>query len=92
LNDTVQIAFGKVLRKYRLQQNLSQEKLAELANLDRTYISQIERGLKSPSIKTLLALAQALQVDAHLLVADLESELSISPVQEKPPGSVRRNS
>jgi transcriptional regulator with XRE-family HTH domain len=79
----IQVAFGKVLRKYRLQQDLSQEKLAELANLDRTYVSQIERGLKSPSIKTLLALAQALRVDAHLLVAELESELSISPVQER---------
>ena len=80
MDDAIQMAFGKILRKYRLQEKLSQEKLAELANLDRTYISQIERGLKSPSIKTLIALAHALQVKAHILIAEVEDELSISSV------------
>lgn len=68
-----------MLRKYRLQQNLSQERLAELADLDRTYVSQIERGLKSPSFKTLMALAQALHVKAHVLVADVENALDNLP-------------
>lgn len=75
MTDKIQAAFGKVLRKYRLQQKFSQEKLAELANLDRTYISQIERGLKSPSIKSLLALAHALQIKAHVLMIEVENEL-----------------
>lgn len=75
LKDQIQVVFGKILRKYRLQQQLSQEKLAELASLDRTYISQIERGLKSPSIQTLISLAQALQVKAHLLIMEVENEL-----------------
>lgn len=83
MKDTIQILFGKVLRKYRLQQKLSQEDLAELANLDRTYISQIERGLKSPSIKSLIALAQALQVNAHLLIAEIEKGLDGSSTQER---------
>jgi transcriptional regulator with XRE-family HTH domain len=81
LKDIIQISFGHALRKYRLQQKLSQEKLAELANLDRTYISQIERGLKSPSIKTLFALAQALQIDASLLIVELENDLKHSKAQ-----------
>jgi len=75
LSDEIQTTFGKILRKYRLQQQLSQEKLAELADLDRTYISQIERGLKSPSFKALIALARALQVQAHVLVSEVENEL-----------------
>ena len=78
MRDSIKTAFGTVLRKHRLQQNISQEKLAELAGLDRTYISQIARGLKSPSIQTLLALAQALHVQAHILIFDLERELSSS--------------
>lgn len=75
LDDRIQIAFGKTLQKYRLQQGLSQEHLAELANLDRTYISQIERGLKSPSLRTLIALAQALNTKAHILLSDTEDTL-----------------
>lgn len=75
MTDVIQIVFGKVLRKHRLQQNLSQEKLAEVANLDRTYISQLERGLKSPSMKAFIALAHALQMKAHALMSEIESEL-----------------
>ncbi len=55
-----------------MQQKLSQERLAELAGLDRTYISQIERGLKSPSLPTLLSLAKALDIKAHLLIYEIE--------------------
>ena len=80
---SIQLAFGQILRKYRLQQKLSQEKLAELANLDRTYISQIERGLKSPSIPTTLAIAHALGIKAHLLISEVEYELEKSPEQER---------
>lgn len=75
LKNNIKLAFGQILRKYRLQQKLSQEKLAELADLDRTYISQIERGLKSPSISTLIALVGALNTKAHLLISEVESEL-----------------
>ncbi len=75
MKNQIQATFGKIIRKYRLQQGLSQEKLAELASLDRTYISQIERGLKSPSISSLISLAKALKVKAHILVSEMENEL-----------------
>lgn len=75
LDDNIQSTFGNILRTYRLQQQLSQEDLAERARLDCTYISQMERGLKSPSFRTLIALARALHVKASVLVADVEKEL-----------------
>lgn len=75
MRDRIQHAFGQTLRKHRNLRGFSQEKLAELANLDRTYISQIERGLKSPSMIALIALAKALDVKAHILVCEVEDEL-----------------
>ena len=75
MKSNIQIAFGKVLRKYRIQQQLSQEKLAELADVDRTYVSQIERGLKSPSITSIISLAKSLHVKAYVLVSEMEDEL-----------------
>jgi transcriptional regulator with XRE-family HTH domain len=42
--------FGQVLRELREKENISQEKLAEYCELDRTYISLLERGLRQPTI------------------------------------------
>jgi transcriptional regulator with XRE-family HTH domain len=78
MKENIQTAFGQVLRRNRNLRGLSQEKLAELADLDRTYISQIERGLKSPSMKALIALAKALDIKAHVLVCEVENELDAS--------------
>ncbi len=52
--------FLKTFRSLRLQKGLSQEELAALAGLDRSYISLIERGKKSPTVNTLLRIADAL--------------------------------
>jgi transcriptional regulator with XRE-family HTH domain len=89
LRNSTKIAFGIVLHKYRHQQHLSQEKLAELANLDRTYISQIERGLKSPSIQMLLALAQALHIKASILISEVENELDNIDSSTSNPGKAK---
>lgn len=45
--------FGKALAALRIKQKISQEELADRLDLHRTYISQIERGLKSPSLRVL---------------------------------------
>jgi len=50
------------LRQVRLDRRLSQEDLAELVGLDRTYISDLERGLRNPSLKTLARVAAALDI------------------------------
>lgn len=54
--------FGKNVYKYRKQQGLSQERLAEFANLHRTYISAVERGERSISLKNIEKLALALNI------------------------------
>lgn len=63
------------LVKYRKQSGLSQEKLAELANIHRTYISQIERGLKSPTLETIFRICSALHVKPNQFIKDVEDVL-----------------
>jgi transcriptional regulator with XRE-family HTH domain len=54
------LAYGRVIRALRSERALSQERLAELADLDRTYVSGIERGERNPSLANLLKIADAL--------------------------------
>jgi len=54
--------FGKKVLFYRKQKKLSQEELAELAGLHRTYIGQIEAGLRNVAIKNIWKLAKALNI------------------------------
>lgn len=68
-------AFGKVLRQLRKQQGLTQETLAFEANLDRTYVSLLELGTRSPTLDTIIDLSRALHVRFVELVALTESEL-----------------
>jgi transcriptional regulator with XRE-family HTH domain len=58
--DPVLAKLGLNVRKRREARELTQEKLAERANLDATYISGIERGLRNPGIKNVAKLAKAL--------------------------------
>ncbi len=51
------------VKAHRLAQGLSQEELAFEAELDRTYISQIERGVCNPSILVLVKISQILNVE-----------------------------
>ena len=54
--------FGTKIRSLRLKKRLSQEKLAELADLHRTYIGQIETGKRNIALKNIAKLAEALKV------------------------------
>ena len=58
--DPVLAALGQNVRRRREARELTQEKLAEKAGLDPTYISGIERGLRNPGIKNVARLARAL--------------------------------
>ena len=58
--DSVLAALGQNVRRRREAKELTQEKLAERAGLDPTYISGIERGLRNPGIKNVAKLAKAL--------------------------------
>jgi transcriptional regulator with XRE-family HTH domain len=69
---SLQRRFGTVLRDFRARAGLSQEQLADLAGLHRTYVSQLERGLKAPSLVSLQRLAKALRTRPYLLVKAAE--------------------
>lgn len=62
------LALGNNLKKVRLSKGLSQEKLAFEADLDRTYISGIERGKRNVSVVNLYRIANALGIPPHLLL------------------------
>lgn len=55
--------FAQNLRKHRASQGISQEALADIAGVHRTFVSEVERGLRSLSIDNIEKLAKALGVD-----------------------------
>lgn len=59
--------FGKHLRKLRLDRGLTQEQLADKAGMHFTYIGQIERGIRNPSLVNLQKLSKALGVNSKEL-------------------------
>jgi len=60
--DKTLVIFGRNVAKVRAERGLSQDQLAEKADLDRTYVSGIQRGVRNPGIKTVLRIAHALNV------------------------------
>lgn len=72
---TAEAVFGRVLKRVRVDRGLSQEQLAFESGYHRTYIGQLERGEKSPSLRTLLNLAGALRLTASELVRSVEREI-----------------
>lgn len=60
--------FGTNLRKKRIEKGLSQEKFAELCNLHRTYISDIECFTRNISLETVQKIADALEVEPYTLL------------------------
>lgn len=63
--------FGNTVRALRLARNLSQEELADLCELHRTYVGGIERGERNVSLKNILVLAKALRVSPQELFTHL---------------------
>jgi transcriptional regulator with XRE-family HTH domain len=64
--------FARNLRKYRRLKGLSQEKLAELAKLHRTYVGSVERGERNISLDNMERLAIALEIKLVDLLAENE--------------------
>jgi transcriptional regulator with XRE-family HTH domain len=61
---------GENVRKYRKEAGLSQEQLAERADLHWTYISGIERGIRNPAAKNIQRIAEGLNVKAFELLLE----------------------
>ena len=65
---------GKLVKQRRKQLGISQEELGLRANLDRTYISGVERGVRNPSLTALVSLASGLGISVSVLLDNLEIE------------------
>lgn len=68
--------FGEELRKAREKAGLTQEQLAFQAGVHRTYISLLERDLKSPTLNMLFRLCKALAISASKLVSRVEKRMN----------------
>lgn len=66
-NSTIEKVSNNI-KKYRNEKQLTQEALSELANISSDYLSEIERGKKAPSLKRLIKIAEALEIEAYLLL------------------------
>ena len=62
---------GKRIQEVRKSRRLTQADLAQRVDLSTKYISNVERGFKTPKLNTFVAIANALQCDADLLLADV---------------------
>lgn len=69
------LAYGLAFREARSGRGFSQERLAHLSGLDRTYVSGIERGERNPSLDNLLKLADALNVQLSQIALRAEASL-----------------
>ena len=65
------VRLGENIRLLRKDKEISQEELAHQANLDRTYISGVERGDRNPTILSSLKIARALDVDLTVLMKEV---------------------
>ena len=61
-SDTIQAQFGNKIRQLREKRDVSQEELAHIAGLNRTYTSDLERGKRNPTLQNINNLANALNV------------------------------
>ena len=69
----VSVRFGSALRQLRDERGWSQEQLAEYADLNRSYVGEVERGIAMPSLATLVKLACALGLRPSALLASFEN-------------------
>ena len=67
--------FGQVLRELRTERGLSQEELGFESDYHRTYISQLERGQKNPSLKAIFRLARVLGITPSEMIRRIESRV-----------------
>lgn len=74
----VAVAFGRVVRRERLNQRIAQDALALSAAIDRSYFGKLERGERQPSLSVLLKIAKALGISGSTMLQAVETELRAS--------------
>jgi XRE family transcriptional regulator, regulator of sulfur utilization len=70
---SVNIHFGRVVKHIREERGLSQEVLADRADLNRSYVGEVERGTAMPSLGTVTKIAKALNLSTSTLLARYEA-------------------
>ena len=70
--EDIKVKFGKRVKELRLIRGISQEKMAELADLDRTYIPGIEAGKRNVSLEVIEKIAKAFSMSLFELLSDLK--------------------
>jgi transcriptional regulator with XRE-family HTH domain len=70
---SIEELFGNVLKQLRNEKGISQEELGFESGYHRTYISMLERGKKSPSLRTIFQLAKALNVEPSNIMERLQT-------------------
>lgn len=68
--DPMLVSLGETIRRVRLSKGISQEKLALLAEVDRSYVGRVERGDNNVAVLTLARLAQALEISVAKLMQE----------------------
>jgi ribosome-binding protein aMBF1 (putative translation factor) len=64
----IERAFGDEMRKARSQKKISQMALYKATGLDRTFISDLERGIQAPSIRTIFRVAKGIGIEPEVLI------------------------
>lgn len=77
MDDAIDQALGQTLRKLRTERGWSQSELALRAGMDRNYLSLIELGRNSPSVRMLMRLCAALDVSAADVLTDIERRMAL---------------
>jgi len=67
------IVFGQTLKRFRLRKGFSQEELADLAGIHRTYVGDVERGTRNIALLNMTRLAQALGLSLSRIIEEMES-------------------
>jgi transcriptional regulator with XRE-family HTH domain len=71
-------AFGQVIKLMREEQGLSQQELADYAELDRSYISDMERGRYNPTLRSIYKLAEILKIKPNKLIEKVDKNIDSS--------------
>ena len=70
MQNKIVLCLQKNIKKYREKKNLTQLKLSILTGISADYISEIERGKRTPSLKRLILISEALNIDIKDLFSD----------------------
>ena len=82
----LQAAFGRAVIRLRKREKISQEKLAQLAGINRTYMGDVERGERNLALQNMAKIAQALGVKLSKIIREMEREITSGRARPRGPG------